>query len=158
LLTGKFPASFRSKTIERELQDIIERRGDYALRDKVPSTGKKSTGSGKSTPSKKMSESARVLFANAFKDTEQLAFGWDEYKTQDGKLYYYHAEKKQTQWDRPVRKCAVAEFTFEAQDADELGVTEGEQVEIVEDSDPHWAICIGKSGAKGAVPKNYLKM
>ena len=38
----------------------------------------------------------------------RTAGGWTEYKMDNGRTYYYHAEKQATQWTMPVAKYAIS--------------------------------------------------
>jgi len=57
-------------------------------------------------------------------------------------------------------KIAVVLYDYTAQTPEELSIKEGENLMILEDSDPHWwkVRIVSKKGGEGLVPATYIQV
>jgi len=85
VLNGSIPCPPEFLKLGQELDMIIGRKGRYAALESTR-TQTELAGSGRD-----LLKSAMI--------TSDLPPGWEEAKTEDGKVYYYNTSTKKTQWE-----------------------------------------------------------
>jgi hypothetical protein len=58
-----------------------------------------------------------------------------------------------------IRVAAIALYDYEAQTDDELTIRENDELEVIETSEPGWAVVRNiKTGREGSVPESYIEV
>lgn len=186
VLKGEIQPINGKNLLADELELFINRKGDYEPTESMLIKENQLANPNVNSSNKQsLQDSGRKLLAKALSVDEDLDDGWHEAKTENNEIYYYH-DNGQTTWDKPIKPkpkaiappppppaappkkpplipkrsykdLATVLYDYQAQQHDELTISKGQQISIVDKSDPDW-FKVSLNGNVGLVPSNYLQL